>query len=90
MLDGQLSPGPVPPAKVVDRGVLIAALEATGVSQSELARRLGGAFSTVNKWVNGKAALSRARWMEVTQHLGLPLDWKPGDPVPKKPVDDAS
>lgn len=82
MLDSQLAPGPVPPGKAVNAAFVAAALEATGVSQSELARRLGAAFTTVNRWVNGHATISRARWMEVTQALGLPLEWKPGDPVP--------
>lgn len=75
----------------VPKELVAAALAATDVSQATLARRLDVSFQTVNRWVNGHAPVTRLSWLAVTQALGLPASWEPGDPVPAKPtgLDDA-
>ena len=70
---------------------VVAALAATNVSQATLARRLDVSFQTVNRWVNGHAPITKLSWLAVTQALGLPAAWTPGDHVPLRvvpPVDD--
>lgn len=76
-------PPPVPSDERVPPAHLIAALRAVGVSQSELARRLGLTVVSVNRWVKAKATFSRSRWIAVLSVLGLPAGWQPGDPVDK-------
>lgn len=70
-------PAPVPADERVPASHLIAALGATGVSQSELARRVGLTVVTVNRWARGKTVFSRSRWIAVLSVLGLPKDWEP-------------
>jgi transcriptional regulator with XRE-family HTH domain len=67
----------VPPEFTEPGSRVIAALAATGVSQAELARRLGLNQTTVNRWCRGHAVVSRMAWLAVTQALGLPADWQP-------------
>lgn len=59
------------------RRLLCAALAATGVSQSELGRRLDIDFASVNRWCNGRAVFRHARWLAAAATLGLPADWQP-------------
>ncbi len=68
----------------VPREFLLAALAETKpkVSQATLARRLDVSFQTVNRWVNGHAPITRLSWLAITQAMGLPGSWKPGDPAP--------
>jgi transcriptional regulator with XRE-family HTH domain len=56
------------------------ALRVTGMSQSELARRLGLTVVAVNRWCRGKAPVSQSRWIAVASVLGLPSDWQPPTP----------
>lgn len=60
---------------------LEAALAFTGMSQSELARRLGLTVVAVNRWCRGKAPISQSRWIAVASVLGLPADWTPPAPT---------
>lgn len=69
---------PLVPTESMEPGSrVIAALAATGVSQAELARRLALNQTTVNRWCNGRAVVSKMAWLAVTQALGLPADWQP-------------
>lgn len=72
----------VSPDDVVPAPWLVAALEQTGVSQSELARRIGSAAGTINRYKMDKLAISRRTWLALTQALGLPADWTPPPPTP--------
>lgn len=56
---------------------LVAALDAAGVSQSELARRLWTTQGTVNRWCRGKAPITRLVWLACLHALGLPVEWEP-------------
>lgn len=56
---------------------LVAALEASGVSQSELARRLNVTQGTVNRWARNKAPISISRWIAILSACGLPAAWAP-------------
>ena len=53
------------------------ALAYTGKTQADLARSLEMTAVAVNRWVRGKAPLSRARWAAIKGVLGLPPDWEP-------------
>lgn len=75
---------PIPETSHADGADVLAAITITGVSQSELARRLGVTVVSVNRWCRGKTGLNTSRWLHVLQALGLPKDWKPGDPAPPK------
>lgn len=73
---------PVPNKELTDddearRRLLVAALEAVGVNQSELGRRLDVDVTSINRWCNGRAVFRQARWFAVAAALGLPVDWKP-------------
>jgi hypothetical protein len=87
-------PPPLPPEERVSSAHLLAALAAAPrdpetpdeeVSQSELGRRLGMTFQTVNRWCNGHTPLSKARWYAVLAALRLPSDWKPAKGAATKP-----
>lgn len=67
----------VSPDDVVPAAWLAAALEVTGVSQSELARRIGAAAGTINRYKQGKLAISMRTWFALTHALGLAADWQP-------------
>lgn len=61
---------------------LVTALEVSGTSQSELHRRLVDldertSLATVNRWCNGKFAISEVTLRGILTVLGLPADWKP-------------
>lgn len=65
---------------------LVAALDATEISQSELHRRLVDldertSLATVNRWCNGKYAISEVTLRGILTVLGLKPDWQIGDPV---------
>ena len=79
----------VPDDLLVAPDALEAALRATGVNGSALARRLHVDVGTVSRWRTGKSQLSRARFVAVLAVLGLPLDWRPpadgGAPTPAAP-----
>jgi transcriptional regulator with XRE-family HTH domain len=77
---------PTPPESREDAARVIAALAAAGVSQAELARRLGLNQTTVNRWCKGVAPVSRMAWLAMTQALGLPATWEPGQPGPSTPT----
>lgn len=80
-------PQPVQPEDQVPKEWLAAALAARpGTKQTVLADRLELTPLTVNRWLHGRAAMSKARWKAVLFNLGLPLAWKPGDHVPELPV----
>ena len=69
MADKQLSWRPdwaVPPGEV-----LLEALEERGMSQSELARRMGRPFKTINEIVNAKAALTPDTAIQLERTLGI-------------------
>jgi hypothetical protein len=60
---------------------LVAAMQAAGVSQSELHRRLVDldertSLATVNRWCNGKYAISEVTLRGILTVLGLPADWQ--------------
>lgn len=78
-------PPPVPPEDQVPKEHLKAALDARGMRQTQLADRLELTPLTVNRWLHGRAAFSKSRWKAALLVLGLPPDWKPGDPVPELP-----
>jgi hypothetical protein len=64
------------------RDRLVAALAHTKVSQSELHRRLVDldertSLATVNRWCNGKYAISEVMLRGILTVLGLSADWKP-------------
>ena len=75
MLD--LVPAPLHPEDRVPAVRLVAALAASGMSQSELARRLGLTVVAVNRWCRGKAPISASRWIACASVMGLPADWEP-------------
>lgn len=62
---------------------LLAALAAVQISQSELHRRLVEAgerelaFTTVNAWCTGRAALRHLTLLGIFVVLHLPADWEP-------------
>lgn len=53
---------------------LRAALDASGLSQSEVARRIGVSSQTINQWLSGKKAPSRANLMKFVEHTGAKID----------------
>lgn len=57
-------------------------MEAANVSSAALARRLDVDDTTVYRWRKGMVQINRMPWLAITQALGLPADWMPGDPVP--------
>lgn len=69
---------------VIDPDWLVAAIEATGTTSAALARRLEVDGTTLYRWRKHQAPITRVIWLAITQALGLPADWKPGDPVPAK------
>lgn len=75
MLD--IVPAPMPPEERVPAARLNAALAASGMSQSELARRLGLTVVAVNRWCRGKAPISTSRWIAAASVMGLSADWQP-------------
>jgi transcriptional regulator with XRE-family HTH domain len=75
MLD--LVPAPLAPEDQVPAVRLTGALEASGMSQSELARRLGVTQGTVNRWCRGKAPISMRSWIAAAAVMGLPASWEP-------------
>jgi transcriptional regulator with XRE-family HTH domain len=70
----------VSPDDVVPAEWLAAALAVTGVSQSELARRIGAAAGTINRYKQGRLAISMRTWFALTHALGLPSEWQPPTP----------
>ena len=72
----------VSPEDKVPAERLVAALTATKVSQSELARRMGAAAGTINRYANNKLDISPRTWLAISQALGLPADWQPPPPAP--------
>jgi transcriptional regulator with XRE-family HTH domain len=62
---------------------LSAARNASGLSQEELAALLDVRVATISVRENA-ADVSLETWIAWSSVLGLPLDWKPGDAVPKK------
>jgi len=74
-------PPPVPTEEQVPKEHLKAALEARSVKQTTLADRLDLTPLSVNRWLHGRAAMSRSRWKLVLFALGLPPTWQPGDPA---------
>jgi hypothetical protein len=64
---------------------LHSALKHVGMSQSDLMKRLGVSWPTVNDWARAKAKISWARWLSIVHACGLPPEWEPegGDaPLP--------
>lgn len=72
-----MSPTPFAPERVVPPEWVEAALAASGVSQSEVARRLEVTQGTVNRWARGKAPVSWSRWLAILAALDLPQRWTP-------------
>lgn len=70
-------PAPMAPEDQVPASRLNGALAASGMSQSELARRLGVTQGTVNRWCRGKAPISVRSWIAAAAVMGLPADWEP-------------
>lgn len=67
---------------------LVGALEATEVSQAELARRLGVNPATVSHWVTGRRELSLKRIALIAKALGVEpqsLAFQGGAAAPPKP-----
>lgn len=73
-------PPPLAPEDRVPAGRLLAALDVTRMTQTELAKRLGLTVVAVNRWCRGKAPISTSRWIAIASVLGLPATWQPGDP----------
>lgn len=73
-------PAPMQPDDQVPTMRLNGALAASGVSQSELARRLGVTQGTVNRWCRGKAPISVRSWIAAAAVMGLSPDWEPLQP----------
>jgi transcriptional regulator with XRE-family HTH domain len=84
MLD-LVSPQPVQPEDRVPKEHLRAALHVRDIKQTTLADRLELTPLTVNRWLHGRAALSKSRWKAVLFALGLPPSWVPGDEAPPLP-----
>lgn len=69
---------------------LLEALAAGHLTQSELHRRLVEAgerelaFTTVNAWCTGRAALRHLTLLGIFAVLGLPADWDGGPPAPAR------
>lgn len=61
---------------------LNAALTHKGMSQSNLMRRLGVSWPTVNNWSTGKTPISWARWLQICHAIQLEVDWRPPPPPP--------
>lgn len=64
------------------REVLLAALDAAGITQAELVRRLTlagekTATTTVNRWCTGAGPLDEDALRYVLLILGMPEDWRP-------------
>ena len=51
--------------------LLVEALEERGMSQSELARRMGRPIKTINEIVNGKAAITPETAIQLELTLGI-------------------
>jgi transcriptional regulator with XRE-family HTH domain len=72
----------ISPTDKIPAARLVAALAATSTSQSELARRMGSAAGTINRYCNDKLDISPRTWLAISQALGLPADWQPTPPPP--------
>lgn len=51
------------------------ALDASGLSQSEVARRIGVRSQTINQWLSGVKKPSRDNLMAFVEHTGANLQW---------------
>jgi len=68
-----------PPAKLAPRGAfLVAARKAAGLTQAELAARLGKSQTLVSLAERGRVWTGEAYRSQVLDALGLPRAWKPG------------
>jgi DNA-binding transcriptional regulator YdaS (Cro superfamily) len=70
-------PPPIDPEDIIPAVWVELALVASGLTQAELARRLGMSTTTMNRWVRGRAPISKGRWVSVKAVLRLPADWQP-------------
>ena len=50
-------------------------LTITGVERGELARHLGVAVPTVNRWLNGISTPNVYQFREIAHFFGMPYDW---------------
>jgi DNA-binding XRE family transcriptional regulator len=57
--------------------LLLAALDATGVSQTDLMKKLDVSWTTVSRWANAHSPISWARWVSICSVLHLPTSWEP-------------
>ena len=59
-------------------------LTITGVERGELARHLGVAVPTVNRWLNGISVPNVYQFRELAHFFGMPYDWflEDGDSIP--------
>jgi transcriptional regulator with XRE-family HTH domain len=76
----RVSPQKIPGTDARSAGLrirLAAALLETKVGQSELARRIGVTQQTMNRWCRGHLPISRGRFLECLEALGLGLSWEP-------------
>lgn len=75
-----VSPQKIPGADARSHGLRVrleAALLHTKIGQSELARRIQVTQQTMNRWCRGHLPISRGRYLECLEGLGLPMDWEP-------------
>lgn len=70
-------PAPLAPEDRVPSARLLAALAAVGMTQTELAKRLGLTVVAVNRWCRGRSPISMSRWIAAASVMGLPADWQP-------------
>lgn len=69
---------------LIDPAWLAGALDACGTTSAALARKLEVDGTTLYRWRKGQAPITRVIWLAITQALGLPASWEPGDPVPER------
>ena len=67
----------------VEPSVVRAARLSVGLTQQELAERLGVHSQTVSDRERGVQAVSKETWLAIVSALGLPMDWRPEGPAPK-------
>lgn len=67
---------------VIDPAWLRAARDAAAITQDELAKRLDIGFATVSNRETGAYKVYLETYLAVLNACGLPMGWKPGDPIP--------
>lgn len=81
------TPVPVRDRRLVDPEKVRAARLARGITQAELAQILDVTVMTVSRRETGSSPTTWEIWLGTAMALGLPADWKVGDPTPTSAVE---